>query len=60
MEIDEVRVEESLLQEGYVAVGVRIVEEREPKEIREVKAKVKAPVKCLPVVNQAWLEYPKN
>jgi hypothetical protein len=37
-----------------------MAEERESKEIREAKAKAKAPVKCLPVVNQAWLEYPKN
>jgi hypothetical protein len=39
---------------------VRIAEEREPKGIREAKAKAKGPVKCPPVVNQAWLEYPKN
>jgi hypothetical protein len=37
-----------------------MAEERESKEIREAKAKAKAPVKCLLVVNQAWLEYPKN
>jgi hypothetical protein len=45
-----------------VATEVRMVEEREPKEIREAKAKAKAKalVKYLPVVNQAWLEHPKN
>jgi hypothetical protein len=39
-----------------------MAEERESKEMREAKAKAKAkaPVKCLLVVNQAWLEHPKN
>jgi hypothetical protein len=40
------------------ALEVYIVEERELKEIREVK--VKALVKCYLVVNQAWLEHLKN
>jgi hypothetical protein len=45
-----------------VAVEARMAEERELKEIREAKAKakVKAPVKCHPAVNRAWLEHPKN
>jgi hypothetical protein len=34
-----------------IVVEVYIVEERESKEIREVKAKAKAPIKCLLVVN---------
>jgi len=45
-----------------VVTEVRIAEEREPKEIREAKAKAKAKalVKCHLVVNQAWLEYLRN
>ena len=39
---------------------VHIAEERESKEIREAKARAKALVKCLLVVNQAWPEHPKN
>jgi hypothetical protein len=50
-------VKEQSLPQPYIAIEVCIVEKRELKEIKEVKAKAKALVKYSSAANQALVKY---
>ena len=45
------------MPQPYIAVEIYTVEKRELQEIKEVKAKAKALVKCSSVANQAPVKY---